>query len=78
MGEIVLHWQWKRNKGENAQDGKQGRLIIAIDSDHELGRKLIPLLRQAFIDMKGVRLVGPAPRGPLGRDAAKLLGQLKK
>ena len=76
VGEIVLHWQWKRNKNEASLE-KKGRLIVAIDSDHDLGRRLIPIVRNAVMEMKGERLVGPAPRGPLERDAAKILNTLK-
>eukprot|EP00959_Pyramimonas_sp_CCMP1952_P470096 9496095-Pyramimonas_sp.AAC.1 len=42
VGEVVLHWQWERNRKEGSSQENKGRLIIAIDSDHEVGRQLIP------------------------------------
>eukprot|EP00959_Pyramimonas_sp_CCMP1952_P185683 3882196-Pyramimonas_sp.AAC.1 len=78
VGEVVLHWQWKRNRKKGSSQENKGRLIIAIDSDHEVGRQLIPMVRTAIMSIGGERLIGPAPRGPLERDASKLLGQLRK
>ncbi|CAK0818998.1 unnamed protein product, partial [Prorocentrum cordatum] len=36
VGEVVLHWQWKRNRKEGSSQENKGRFIIAIDSDHEV------------------------------------------
>ncbi|CAK0845059.1 unnamed protein product, partial [Prorocentrum cordatum] len=55
VGEIALRWQWVRSESETALE-MQGRLIAAIDSNREMGRKWIPLLRMAVADIKGERL----------------------
>jgi hypothetical protein len=64
-----------RNKAK--QEGSaRGRLIYAIDYTHEMGPALIALVDEMLKCFGAVRRIGPAPRGPLERDAAKLLAGL--
>eukprot|EP00959_Pyramimonas_sp_CCMP1952_P232133 4851231-Pyramimonas_sp.AAC.1 len=46
VGCLVLHWQWKRNKGKQQQQNEQarGRLIYAIDQAHPLGIATVSMI----------------------------------
>ncbi|CAK0790367.1 unnamed protein product [Prorocentrum cordatum] len=75
VGSLVLHWHWKRSKAK--QEGcARGRLIYAIDYTHEMGPALIALVEEMLRRFGAARRIGPAPRGPLGRGAAKLPAEL--
>ena len=51
-------------------------MIIAIDSDTGPGKALVEVIDKLLHAVGGKRTVGPPPRGPLERDAARLLAQL--
>ncbi|CAK0838117.1 unnamed protein product, partial [Prorocentrum cordatum] len=82
----VLHFRYKKFKPTKNQDRatvaaeeKKGRLTFAFSYD-EPGREARSLLIQ-FLNSdkaKATQLVGPAPRGPLEREAARLLAIFEK
>eukprot|EP00959_Pyramimonas_sp_CCMP1952_P206216 4312555-Pyramimonas_sp.AAC.1 len=80
VGCLVLHWQWKRNQGKQHQQDEQarGRLIYAIDQARPLGITTVSMIEGLLKSVGAERKIGPSPRGPLERDASKLLAELTK
>eukprot|EP00959_Pyramimonas_sp_CCMP1952_P000472 8978-Pyramimonas_sp.AAC.1 len=79
VGEVILHWQWKRNKGKQTEaESHKGRIIFAIDTARTFGRVMLAQVEAMLAGLGGERKIGPAPRGPLERDASKLLAELKE
>ena len=69
----VRHCRCKETKRKEGQ-GDMARVVLAIDVKHQ---QLEEVLRQIIVLQGGVRKVGPAPRGPLEREAQQLLNTLK-
>eukprot|EP00959_Pyramimonas_sp_CCMP1952_P360643 7553149-Pyramimonas_sp.AAC.1 len=76
VGELVLHWQWKRNKNKT-DINPRGRLIIAFDTQHPKYAQLMRIMAALLETLKAERRIGPAPRGPLERGASELLAEFK-
>ena len=80
----VLHFRYRKYKGKKDQDppegGKKGRLTFAFSYDGP-GKEARSLLTQFLNNEKvscATQLVGPAPRGPLEREAARILSLIER
>ncbi|CAK0909623.1 unnamed protein product [Prorocentrum cordatum] len=68
VGELVPHRKWK-NKTESKL---KGRLIVAFDTQH-----LMQIVTVMLETAKAERRIGHTQRGPLKRDASKLMVEFK-
>ena len=74
--QLVSHVQYCRAKPCRRAEGKEGRTRIVFCLD-PITFTLEGAVEAALRLQKGVRKYGPAPRGPLEREAARLLTQMR-
>ena len=74
--QLVSHVRYCRAKPCRKVEGKEGwtRIVFCLDP---ITFPLEGALEAALRLQKGVRKFGPAPRGPLEREAARLLTQMR-
>ena len=76
LGTHVRYCRLRVNKKKIEGKELQAHVIIAIDSDTGPGKVMVEVVDKLMMAMNGKRTVGPPPRGPLERDAARLLALL--
>ena len=80
LGLCVLQFRYRKAKVQEGADPKERRGILAmalnqLDEDH---KKLWPILVNYLLEGEGAEaLAGAAPKGPLQREVARLLGRAK-
>ena len=55
----------------------KGFIIVAIDTEEDVGKQAFDILKKMMQEMGGIRTVGPPSRGPLERGASRLLKELQ-
>ena len=77
LGSHVRYCRLRKNKRKEEGEELKGHIVIAIDADTMVGQTVVEMVGNIMEAMKGKRTVGPPPRGPLERDAARLLARLQ-
>ena len=74
--QLAAHVRHCRGKPCRKIEGKEGwtRIVFCLDP---VTLVLDPALEAALLLQKGIRKYGPAPRGPLEREAARLPTQMR-